>query len=51
MELKLSRGRFPWETASQEEMERMVAWAWNNQDYVLDSGDFTSVDFKTVGRT
>ena len=23
--------------------------AWNNQDYVLDSGDFTDVDFKTVG--
>ena len=29
--------------------ERMVTQAWNNQDYVLDSGDFTGVDFKTVG--
>ncbi len=27
----------------------MVTQAWNNQDYVLDSGDFTGVDFKTVG--
>ena len=37
------------EAASQEDAERMVMQAWNNQDYVLDSGDFTSVDFKTVG--
>lgn len=37
------------EAASQEDAERMVTQAWNNQDYVLDSGDFTSVDFKTVG--
>ena len=37
------------EAASQEDAERMVTQAWNNQDYVLDSGDFTGVDFKTVG--
>ena len=37
------------EVASQEDAERMVTQAWNNQDYVLDSGDFTGVDFKTVG--
>ena len=37
------------EAASQEDAERMVTQAWNNQDYVLDSGDFTDVDFKTVG--
>ena len=29
------------EAASQEDAERMVTQAWNNQDYVLDSGDFT----------
>ena len=34
------------EAASQEDAERMVTQAWNNQDYVLDS---TGVDFKTVG--
>ena len=33
------------EAASQEDAERMVTQAWNNQDYVLDSGDFTGVDF------
>ena len=27
------------EAASQEDAERMVTQAWNNQDYVLDSGD------------
>ena len=37
------------EAASQEDAKRMVTQAWNNQDYVLDSGDFTGVDFKTVG--
>ena len=37
------------EAASQEDAERMVTQAWNNQDYVLDSSDFTGVDFKTVG--
>ena len=37
------------EAASQEDAESMVTQAWNNQDYVLDSGDFTGVDFKTVG--
>lgn len=37
------------EAASQEDAERMVTQSWNNQDYVLDSGDFTGVDFKTVG--
>ena len=37
------------EAASQEDAERMVTQAWNNQDYVLDSGDFTGVEFKTVG--
>ena len=37
------------EAASQEDAERMVTQEWNNQDYVLDSGDFTGVDFKTVG--
>ena len=37
------------EAASQEDAERMVTQAWNNQDYVLDSGAFTGVDFKTVG--
>ena len=37
------------EAASQEDAERMATQAWNNQDYVLDSGDFTGVDFKTVG--
>ena len=37
------------EAASQEDAERMVTQAWNNQDYVLDSGDFTGVGFKTVG--
>ena len=37
------------EAASKEDAERMVTQAWNNQDYVLDSGDFTGVDFKTVG--
>ena len=37
------------EAASQEDAERMVTQAWNNQDYVMDSGDFTGVDFKTVG--
>ena len=37
------------EATSQEDAERMVTQAWNNQDYVLDSGDFTGVDFKTVG--
>lgn len=37
------------EAASQEDAERMVTQAWNNQDYVLDSGDFTGVDFKTEG--
>ena len=31
------------EAASQEDAERMVTQAWNNQDYVLDSGDFTGV--------
>ena len=36
------------EAASQEDAESMVTQAWNNQDYVLDSGDFTGVDFKTV---
>ena len=33
------------EAASQEDAERMVTQAWNNQDYVLDSGDFTGVDW------
>ena len=37
------------EAASQEEAERMVTEAWNNDDYVLDSKDFIDVDFKTVG--
>ena len=37
------------EAISQEDAERMVTQAWNNQDYVLDSGDFTGVDFKIVG--
>ena len=37
------------EAASQEDAERMVTQAWNNQDYVMDSSDFTGVDFKTVG--
>lgn len=32
-----------------KEQFSMVTQAWNNQDYVLDSGDFTGVDFKTVG--
>ena len=41
--------KFSVEAASQEDAERMVTQAWNNQDYVLDSGDFTGVDFKTVG--
>ncbi len=42
------------EAASQEDAERMVTQAWNNQDYVLDSGDFTGVDsgdFLVVGLT
>ena len=37
------------EAASQEEAERMVTEAWNNDDYVLDSKNFIDVDFKTVG--
>ena len=37
------------EAASQEDAERMVMQAWNNRDYVLDSGDFTCVDLKNVG--
>ena len=37
------------EAASQEEAERMVTEAWNNDEYVLDSKDFIDVDFKTVG--
>ena len=37
------------EAASQEEAERMVTEAWNNDDYGLDSKDFIDVDFKTVG--
>ena len=30
------------EAASQEDAERMVTQAWNNQDYVLDSSDFSA---------
>ena len=37
------------EAASQEEAEKIVTKAWNNEDYVLDSADFVGVDFKTVG--
>lgn len=37
------------EATSQEEAERMVTEAWNNDDYVLDSKDFIDVAFKTVG--
>ena len=37
------------EAVSQEEAEKIVTEAWNNEDYVLDSTDFVSVDFKTVG--
>lgn len=36
------------EAASQLEAEEMVMDAWNREDYVLDSGDFVGVDFKTV---
>ena len=36
------------EAASQLEAEEMVTDAWNREDYVLDSGDFVGVDFKTV---
>ena len=38
------------EAASQEDAERMVTQAWNNQDYVLDSGDFTGVDPMPIRR-
>ena len=34
---------------SQLEAEEMVTDAWNREDYVLDSGDFVGVDFKTIG--
>lgn len=37
------------EATSQLEAEEMVTDAWNREDYVLDSGDFVGVDFKTVG--
>ena len=37
------------EAVSQEEAEKIVTEAWNNEDYVLDSTDFVGVDFKTVG--
>ena len=37
------------EAASQEEAEKIVTKAWNNEDYVLDSADFVGVDFKAVG--
>ena len=37
------------EAASQEEAEKIVTKAWNNEDHVLDSADFVGVDFKTVG--
>ena len=37
------------EAVSQEEAEKIVTEAWNNEDHVLDSTDFVSVDFKTVG--
>ena len=37
------------EAALQEEAEKIVTKAWNNEDYVLDSADFVGVDFKTVG--
>ena len=37
------------EATTQEEAERIVTEAWNNEDYVLDSNDFVDVDFKTVG--
>lgn len=36
------------EAASQEEAEKIVKEAWNNEDYVLDSSDFVGVDFKTA---
>lgn len=32
------------EAASQEEAEKIVTKAWNNEDYVLDSADFVGVD-------
>ena len=38
------------EAASQEDAERMVTQAWNNQDYVLDSSDFTGVDVHKYAR-
>ena len=38
------------EAASQEDAERMVTQAWNNQDYVLDSG-FHRCGFQDRGRT
>lgn len=34
------------EAASQEDAERMVTQAWNNQDYVLDSGDALTSAFE-----
>ena len=34
------------EAASQEEAEKIVTKAWNNEDYVLDSADFVGVDSK-----
>ena len=37
------------EAASQEEAEKIVTKAWNNEEYVLNSADFVGVDFKTVG--
>ena len=37
------------EAASQEEAEKIVTKAWNNENYVFDSTDFVGVDFKTVG--
>ena len=38
------------EAASQEEAEKIVTKAWNNEDYVLDSADFVGVDSKTALR-
>lgn len=37
------------EAASQEEAEKIVTKAWNNEDYVLDSADFVGVDAKKYG--
>ena len=39
------------EAESQLEAEQMVSDNWRNQEYILDSDNFTGVDFKARRRT